>query len=88
MKYIAANIQGYFRSFNKRLQFDILEDEIAIARVTRKASASGFIEPMQFKFYTENSRVRFDTFCNANDMTTTCEALLANAGAYEERKFK
>jgi len=83
MRYTAANIQGYYRSYDRRLQFDILENGIAIARVTREANVWGYIEPMQFKFYTENSRVRFDTFCNANDMTTTCEALLANAGGYE-----
>lgn len=90
MRYTAANIQGYYRSFNRRLQFDILEDGIAIARVTRCANTRGgrWIPLMVFNFYTENSRVRFESLCDANNMTTTCEALLSNAGGYEDRRFK
>lgn len=75
-KYTTANVKGKFRDYNKRLQFDILENGIAIARVTRKASRFGFIEELQFKFYTEQSKRRFQDYCDSLSMSEACEALL------------
>lgn len=78
MKYSVANVTGSAKNHKRRLQFDLLEDGIAIARVTRKASRYGYIEPMQFKYYTGMAMLRFIGWCDASSPTEACEAMLVS----------
>lgn len=77
MKYTVANVKGNPNKYGK-LSFDILEDGIAIAKVTRGTARAGWIPLMVFKFYTERAEVRFENFCDSLSMTETCEALLTH----------
>lgn len=81
MKYTAANVKGDIDNKKDSISFDILEDGIAIASVTRgRASRYGWIPRMVFKFHTEASELRFQDFCDSLSMSETAEILVRNAG--------
>lgn len=77
-RYTLSAVKGNsFYDYSRRLEFDILEDGIAIARVTRKARTmyGQWIPSMDFKFYTDASRYRFQDCCDSISMEEACEAL-------------
>lgn len=75
-KYTAANVVGKAFTGNMKIAFDILEDGIAIAHVTRGATRDGWIMDFKFKFYTDASKRRFENWCDSITMSEACEALL------------
>jgi hypothetical protein len=70
MRYSIKILKGSLNAY-KSVSFDILEDGIAIARGTRK---SGDWD-IKLKFYTQNSSVRFHTFCGELDAQSVIEIL-------------
>lgn len=75
MKYEIANAKGDFYG-TKKLSFDILEDGIAIARVTRSARACWGM--MEYTFYSERAAHRFTDYCDSLSRDETCEALFTH----------
>jgi hypothetical protein len=77
LKYTVANVIGSAKNNKRRLQFDLLEGGLAIARVTRKASRYGYVEPMNFKPHSDAAYSRFLSWCDASTPTDVCEVMLA-----------
>jgi hypothetical protein len=76
MRYTVGNVKGNPSAYGK-LSADLLEDGIAIAKVTRGAQVGGFIDDLKFKFYTDASKNRFEDWCDSISMSEGFEALLS-----------
>lgn len=70
MKYSIKIIRGTFQ-LGRAIDFYLYENGMQIARGTRKASRY----EIRFNFFTINSEVRFQTFCNTLSMSEVCEIL-------------
>jgi hypothetical protein len=74
MRYTVSNIKGNPSAYGK-LSADLLEEGIAIAKVTRPAQTGGYIGDLSFKFYTDASKGRFVDWCDSISMSEGFEAL-------------
>lgn len=54
----------------------LLENGIIIAKVNRPANIDGYIQDYNFKFFSDASKERFETFCNCLSKEETIEALI------------
>lgn len=71
-EYTIANIQ----KSGKGAKADLLEDGIAIAKVTRTAGTRTSAPEFTAKFYTDASRNRFIGFCDSLSICETLEAMM------------
>lgn len=76
-KYKLTNVKGDFQNHRRRFECQLLEDDCVIAKVVRKAALHYFDE-VQFKFYSEVAKWRFQDFCNCESMAETIEAMASS----------
>ncbi len=64
--------KGTFPSFKG----DLYERDVIIARVSRGAVRDRFVPPIEYHFYSDASRNRFDNFADCLSIGESIEALL------------
>lgn len=82
--YTVDRVIGNYYIRTRKLEFYILEDGIAIAKVTRPQ----YGHELKFKWYTDRAQFRFMDFANACSMEETCEALLGHFHTLVKRNCK
>jgi hypothetical protein len=58
------------------LRGEIYEKDVCIATFSRASVVNGYVPPIEYKFFSEASRNRFDDFADSLTIEETIEALL------------
>lgn len=58
------------------LRGELYEHDVLIARFSRKAVVDHYVPPIEYKFYSEQSKARFSDFSDSLSIEETIEALI------------
>jgi hypothetical protein len=58
------------------LKGEIYERDVMIGKFSRAAVVDGYVPPIEYKFFSEASRNRFDDFADCLSIAETIEALI------------